>query len=381
MKYLVLLIRSLFVPAFLCTWTCPQSVLGGDYLAVNGPCRLEFPADHGAHPGYQTEWWYTTGNLESSDRGAFGFQLTFFRAAVSPPGSERAWPPEPSAWRTRQLYMAHAALTDIRRSRFSYAERLARGAAGLSGAVRDDSGVTVFVGDWSAHLEAGMHRLHAATREFSIDLDCVPLKPPIRHGVEGYSRKGERPESASCYYSFTRLETRGTVTVGGTPVNVTGTAWMDHEFSTAPLEESLTGWDWFSIQLNDDTELMMFVLREDNGKRSPYSSGTFVDGDGRTRHLTQADFQVTILDHWKSAETGAMYPSRWGIRVPAVQAELDLSPSLPDQELITRKTTRLAYWEGSVSVKGTVSGKAVSGKGYVEMTGYAGPFHLLKPGR
>ncbi|MBW1789253.1 MAG: carotenoid 1,2-hydratase [Deltaproteobacteria bacterium] len=380
MKRLSLFTLPLFILAFLCSRTGPPPAIGGEFLAVDGPCGLEFPKDHGAHSGYQTEWWYYTGNLESPDaKQNFGFQLTFFRVAIAPPGSERDWPPNPSQWRTRHLYMGHAALTDLKRSRFYYDERIARGAAGLAGVTAEQTGATVFLGNWSARLGKDEHLLHAKADGFSLDLRCVPAKPPVLHGIGGYSRKGARPQSASCYYSFTRLETTGTVSVGGIPASVTGTAWMDHEFSTAPLEKDLTGWDWFSIQLNDNTELMMFLLRQENGNLSPYSSGTFVDADGAIRHLTKADFQVTTLDRWRSPNTGAVYPSRRRIRVPHASLELDLSPNLSDQELITQNTTGVVYWEGSVSVKGTVSGKTVSGKGYVEMTGYAGPFHFLKP--
>jgi len=274
--------------------------------------------------------------------------------------------------------MAHAAVTDVKGGRFLFDQRLARGALGLAGVEQNEEVTRVSVMNWAAELKAGMHRLRADAGSFSLDLDCVPVKAPISHGIEGYSRKGERPESASCYYSFTRLRTRGTVAAGGRPLEVTGTAWMDHEFSTAPLERDLTGWDWFSIQLSSDTELMIFLLRKDDGSCSPYSSGTIVDAEGKGRHLTHDDFQVTITDRWKSPKTGAAYPSRWRIRVPSAGRELELAPNLADQELVTRKTTQVAYWEGSVSVRGSVSGKAVSGRGYVEMTGYAAPFDLLK---
>jgi predicted secreted hydrolase len=355
----------------------PSRARGDGYLSVAGPCSLEFPRDHGAHDGYQTEWWYYTGNVESSRGEPYGFQLTFFRTGIRPPGTpELSF--KSSAWRTRQLFMAHAALTDVKGGLFFFDERLARGALGLAGVEQADGVTRVAVMNWAAELKAGGHRLRADAASFSLDLDCVPVKAPVSHGIEGYSRKGERQESASCYYSFSRLRTKGTISVGGTPLEVAGTAWMDHEFSTAPLEPDLTGWDWFSIQLGDGTELMMFLLRKKDGSLSPYSSGTFVDVEGEGMHLTQADFQVTIQERWKSLKTGAVYPSRWRIRVPSARAELELVPNLADQELITRRTTRVAYWEGSVSVRGFVSGRPVSGKGYVEMTGYAAPFDLLR---
>jgi predicted secreted hydrolase len=351
---------------------------GADYRSVTGPCNLAFPDDHAAHPGYRVEWWYYTGNLGALSGDRFGFQLTFFRVQPDPPGVDRSWPDRPSAWRTQQLYLAHTAVSDLNRSRFYYDEKIARGAVGLAGTEQSPSATRVFVGNWSAQLGATRQHLKASSDRFALDLTCRPAKPPVLHGVRGYSRKGECPEEASCYYSFTRLKTTGTLIVEAKEYPVQGTSWMDHEFSTAPLAKDILGWDWFSIQLSNNMELMIYLLRQDQGGYHPASGGTLISPSGQSRHLTNDDFAVKILDRWKSRRTEALYPSRWRVRIAAEDIELQLRSNLGDQELVTRKTTRIVYWEGSVSVSGSVAGESVEGVGYVEMTGYAAPFTLLK---
>ena len=345
------------------------------YLRVDGPCDFVFPRDHGEHPGYRMEWWYYTGNLTTESGARYGFQLTFFRTQISPSDQEEAAAVR-SAWRTKQLYFAHTALSSIDDSRFDYEEKMSRGAVGLAGVERRDDSVRIFLGPWSAMMEPGIHRLKAATDRFGLDLDLIPTKPPISHGIHGYSLKGLKPESASCYYSFTRLKTTGSINMDGKSVPVNGTAWMDHEFSSAPLEENLTGWDWFSIQMNDDTELMIYLLRRKDNNNSDASSGTFIGRSGESYHLDKEDFHVEVLDHWKSERSGALYPSRWRIRVFPMRLELTVVPNSADQELITERTTRINYWEGSVSVKGRRADRSIDGVGYVEMTGYAEPFRL-----
>jgi predicted secreted hydrolase len=357
----------------LCLFTLAEA---GDFRTVKGPCDLVFPGDHGAHPDFRTEWWYYTGNLAASTGRRFGFQLTFFRTQMADPGSEKTWPQNPSAWRTKDLFLAHAALSNLEAKRFYHGERVARGAAGLAGVAQNNGATRVFLGDWSTLIESHGHRLKARAREFSLDLLCSSSKPVTVHGKEGYSLKGKKPESASCYYSFTRLETGGSININGMSVPVRGTAWMDHEFSSAPLEEDLEGWDWFSLQLEDRTELMIYLLRQKAGGNSSASSGSFVKAGGEVIRLSSGEFQIEVLERWKSPRSGATYPSRWKIRIAPLNLELSVASNLPDQELITAKTTRVTYWEGSVSVSGRSSQGPVSGVGYVEMTGYARPFNL-----
>jgi predicted secreted hydrolase len=304
--------------------------------------------------------------------------LTFFRVQISPPGSETEWPERPSAWRTQQIFLAHAALSDLNRKRFYFDEHMARGTLGLADAVNREDDVTVFVGSWSAVLTPEKHVLKAVTDHFRFELECRPLKPPVAHGDRGYSLKGSRDDSASCYYSFTRLDVKGRLIIGDEAFKVDGIAWMDHEYSTAPLEDGITGWDWFSLHLSDQTELMIYLLRLDRGRYHPASSGTLVNVLGEALHLSKEDFKIQIVKKWKSPRTGAAYPCCWRFRVMPLNMDLNVSCDLYDQELITRKSTQVIYWEGSVSAKGSRAGNPLEGKGYAEMTGYATSFDLLK---
>jgi predicted secreted hydrolase len=349
----------------------------GDYRAVTGPCGFVFPRDHGAHPDFRTEWWYYTGNLSDSSGRRYGFQLTFFRVQIAEPGSEKTWPANPSAWRTKNLFLAHTALSDLEAKRFYVDERVARSGAGLAGATQDGEATRIFIGGWSTLIGSDSHRLKAPAKEFSLDLLCKTAKPLIAHGAGGYSLKGKRPESASCYYSYTRLDAQGSITLHGIPVSVRGTVWMDHEFSSAPLEEDIGGWDWFSLQFEDRTELMLYLLRQKGSGNSPSSSGTFVKASGEAIPLSHTDFRVEVLERWKSPHSGAAYPARWKIQVFPLNLELSIVPNLSDQELMTEKSTRVTYWEGSVTASGHAGQSDVSGVGYVEMTGYARPFNLI----
>jgi predicted secreted hydrolase len=196
----------------------------------------------------------------------------------------------------------------------------------------------------------------------------------VLHGDAGYSRKGQSPERASCYYSFTRLQADGTLTLDGTPHRVRGTAWMDHEFSTAALQPGITGWDWFSLQLSDRTEIMIFLLRQHDGNLNPASSGTYVTPSGQPRHLSREDVHIEALDFWTSPHTGARYPVKWNVRIAPFNYEFIVTASLADQEMRTARSTGVVYWEGSVRAQGTRQGKPVDGVGYVELTGYDKPF-------
>jgi predicted secreted hydrolase len=342
------------------------------YYSVTSPCNLDFPKDHGAHPGYQTEWWYYTGNLRSEKGDCYGFQLTFFRRQISPPGSDQTWPNPASAWRTQQIFLAHAALTDIGDRRFHHAEQMSREMPGLAGAHQADGATSVFIKNWSINTDGNEHLIKADTETFSLNLKLRSDKPPVLHGKAGYSRKGTTPDRASCYYSFTRLHAEGSVALDGTPIPVQGTAWMDHEFSSATLESNFEGWDWFSVQLSNNTELMIYLLRRKDGTTSALSSGTYVDTSGKTVHIDNDQISMEILDHWKSPRTGAVYPSSWHLKVQPLQLVLDIHPNLQDQELQTPESTRITYWEGSVLATGSSAGQRVSGEGYVELTGYAG---------
>jgi predicted secreted hydrolase len=369
----------IFLCLFLITTAAGYHAIAGDksgFLSVTGPCNLVFPKDHGSHPGYRTEWWYYTGNLEAETGNRYGFQLTFFRSQINAPGDEKRWPQPHSVWRTRQIYLGHAAVTDILENRHLQSELMARGTLGMAGVSEKTTGILVFIKNWSANIEADRHLLKAVTDAFSYELRLMPAKPPVLHGQAGYSRKGSTPERASCYYSFSRLKTDGALTIGGQKTTVHGLSWMDHEFSTAQLEPGITGWDWFSLQLSDQTEIMLYLLRDERGRFSQASSGTFIDVSGRPRSLTKDDFSVDVLDTWKSPRSRAVYPVHWRLTVFPLAIELTATANILDQEMQTQETTGVTYWEGSIRIKGSVGKHPVKGSGYAELTGYAQSFNI-----
>jgi len=334
------------------------------YLRAEGPVPVQFPRDHGPHPDYQTEWWYYTGNLDTADGRHFGYQLTFFRRALVPPAGRRA---RTSAWGTDQVYMAHFALTDAGMDHYQAFERFARGAADLAGA--QASPYQVWLDDWSVQEEeSGTVRLRAAQGGLALDLHLADQKGPILQGDRGYSQKGPDPGNASYYYSQTHLETSGIVQAGGASYRVAGLSWMDHEWSTNSLSAGQVGWDWFSIQLDDGSELMVFQLRREDGSIDPFSSGMLVRPDGTTRHLRRDEFDILVQDTWRSPQSGAIYPSRWLVSVPSAGLALTIEPYVAGQEL----NVSYAYWEGAVRIQGRHAGRPVQGSGYVELTGYAG---------
>ncbi|MBK7782482.1 MAG: carotenoid 1,2-hydratase [Ardenticatenia bacterium] len=349
--------------------------LAGDAAAgfarVTSPLALAFPRDEGPHPTYQTEWWYYTGNLATAAEGRrFGFQLTFFRRALRPPSA--APTPNDSAWRADQVYLAHFALADVAGKRFRSAERLQRGALGLAGATADP--FRVWVDDWSAQREGGsterpITRLSARDGDMALDLRLEPQKGRVLHGEQGYSPKGPEPGNASMYLSFTRLGATGSISAGGRTLPVAGLAWMDHEWSTSALGARQTGWDWFSLQLDDGRDLMLFQLREHGGGVAASSSGSLIAADGRVRPLGRSDFDLTVTDRWTSPRSGARYPSGWRLAIPSASLDLVLEPQLADQEL----AVGLRYWEGTVRVTGRGADGPLTGYGYAELTGYAGP--------
>jgi predicted secreted hydrolase len=267
-----------------------------------------------------------------------------------------------SAWATRQAFLAHFTVTDVAGKRFRSFERWGRGALGLAGAQGDP--FHVWVGDWTAEAVAGKAppmRLRAAQGDAALDLILQEGKPPVLQGDQGLSRKSAEPGNASYYYSLTRMPAAGTVRLGNERFAVTGAAWMDREWSTSSLGKDQIGWDWFALQLADGRDLMLYQLRHTDGTADPASSGTVVGSAGEVRRLARDDFSLTVLGPWRSPRSGALYPSRWRLRIPAEGLDLQITPLLADQEL----DVSFRYWEGAVTVTG-----AVDGKGYVEMTGY-----------
>lgn len=352
----------------------PADVSG--FVRALGPRPWRFPEDHGPHPEFQTEWWYYTGNLVSPNGHRFGFQLTFFRRALQPPQQLLA---RRSEWATGQVYMAHFALSDIGGQGFQAFERLQRGAAGLAGA--QALPFQVWLDDWQvSQVESPpgectaltarpcAYRLQAAQDGLALDLRLVDRKGPILQGDQGLSPKGSQPGQASYYYSLTRLVAQGRVTVAGQVYEVEGLSWMDHEFSTSALSQDQAGWDWFSIQLDDGSELMVFQLRHKDARIDPFSSGALIAPDGTISALRREDFTLQVTDTWTSPYSGATYPAGWRLSIAKAGLELEITPHLADQEL----NVSYAYWEGAVRVSGSRDGVALAGNGYVELTGYSG---------
>ncbi len=356
--WLVLCLGCLFA-------TVSQGAFLGFKQAVPG-YALQFPADHAAHPDYRTEWWYYTGHLQTTTGKRYGYQLTFFRHRVDSSGPTL----NPSKWFADNVYMAHLAITDETARRFVYGEKLNRAALGLAGA--SEQRYHVWNEDWLAERLGSVQHVAGEIPGYKLNLIVTPVKPPVLHGAaqDGLSQKGEGTGHASYYYSFTRLKTEGVLQTSEGAFEVEGVSWMDHEFSSSQLTESQVGWDWFSVQLANNYELMLFHMRQRDGSIDPYSSGTLVRPDGTSLHLRRDDVQVQAHGQWKSPKSGAVYPQRWTIRIPTVDLTLSLEPVLAEQELVTDNSTRVTYWEGSVSVRGSMQGQATEGVGYVELTGY-----------
>jgi predicted secreted hydrolase len=327
------------------------------------PRVFSFPRDHAAHGDYRVEWWYYTGNVQAEDGRRFGYELTFFRTGVIPE------PKIPSRWAVRDLYVAHFALSDLAVGQFRFFQRVKRSGVGWAGASGDR--YRVWNGDWEVHLEGDEHLLSAREEGHELRLRLKPCKPPVLHGVGGLSQKGPSRGNASHYYSLTRLDTSGTLALGGRSCSVTGQSWMDHEFSSSFLEKGQVGWDWLSIQLDDHRELMIYQIRHDDGQADPCSSGTIIAADGRTATIRSEEFTLTPGKRWTSPQTGAEYPIRWRLRMPARRLDLTIEAALAGQELDTRASVGFPYWEGSVGVQGTWNAEPIHGRGYLEMTGYS----------
>jgi predicted secreted hydrolase len=335
------------------------------FARATTPREFVFPADHGAHREYRTEWWYFTGNLATAAGRHFGFELTFFRYALAPPSPR---PEDASAWRTEQVWMAHLAVTDTEGRRFYARERLTREALGLAGATAEP--LRVWVEDWAAAGDAHGDELEIALRardaEIGIELDLRATVPHVPQGDRGLDAKGAEVGNASHYYSVPRLAAEGEVIVAGERFRVTGLAWLDREWSTSSLEPGTEGWDWFALHLSDGSSLMFYRLRVRGGGSSAYSNGSLVRADGTTLALGVDDVELTALSHWTSASTGVRYPVAWRMSVPKAGIALDVKPYLAAQEV----NLSVRYWEGAVHAEGRGPGGPLTAQGYLELAGY-----------
>jgi predicted secreted hydrolase len=343
---------SSFILCFL-----PMLAHAADFQQVLGPRQWSFPRDHGRHDGFQIEWWYFTGNLKDQAGRKFGYQLTFFRSALSPREVTR-----PSPWASSSVYFAHAAISDIQSQHFIFKDRLERERPKL--AFASDKNLDVLLLDWSAKLDDGKIHLHSAERDFQIDLTCSDGRGPILQGPGGVNAKGHEPGQASYYYSMTRLKTAGVLAVGEKQFSVQGNTWMDHEFSSNALGKDQVGWDWMGLQLNDGTDLMIYRMRNAAGE-SDHLSGTEITPDSQPHYLSAADISLDGSNPWKSPVSGSSYPQQWSLRCKGL-APLTVRSLMPGQELNTKESTNVTYFEGASEV---LDEKGLpTGEGYLEIT-------------
>lgn len=339
----------------------------GEWRQADVPRKWSFPADHGSHGEYRTEWWYFTGNLSDATGKKYGYQLTFFRYGLTEQNRD---PKNP--WSVRDVYLAHFAITDASNNTFHYTDRASRKGPGLAGTDKHKMGVNIL--GWSAEMEKNTISLNASFEGMEIKLDLTPVKPPVLHGRSGLSKKGPLPGQASYYYSFTDLETKGYMKTPGMKdrVAVRGVSWFDQEFGSNQLAGDQAGWDWFALHLGDGRDLMIYKLRKKDGSVEKESSGTIVEFDGSSRQISLSDIETTVLAHWKSQKTGGRYPAAWHIRVPSARIDVTVKPLVADQELANTVSAGITYWEGAVDGAGTSNGKNVKVQGYIELTGYSG---------
>lgn len=334
---------------------------------------LDFPRDHYAHHDFRTQWWYHTGHFQTEDGHDYGFELVFFRHRTD--ALVRFGLP---IWKfVNPIYFAHFAVTDQTGRTFRYAENIGIGAQRLGGS-REDM-LAIWAGDWRLQGVGDTTYLTASLPHGgpAVELILTPKKPPVVHGVGGVSGKGAGGAARSYYHSVTRYDVAGQLRQGGKRRHITGgQAWMDHEVFSEPLSRQVIGWDWFSLQLDGDREIMAFLLRRSDGGVDLDSSGTFVFADGRAEHFTADEFTVDQLTHWTSPRTGTTYPTRWRLKIPKYDADLTVTATLDDQELVMF-LSGVIYWEGSMNIAGKFEGKPTTGRGYVEMSGRAGEIQGL----
>ena len=351
------------------------AALGG--VGQNGFKKAEvvrefiFPEDHGSHPEYKTEWWYFTGNVATAGGRQFGYQFTLFRNAIAAiaesdgTGGQRQ---TGSNWATSQIYMAHAALSDIESGEFYHDEQFSRDALGLAG-----TGIRPFklwLQQWSVTgkedrcPDCFILEVAVAARGFRLQLQLNNTQPIVLHGERGLSAKSTVPGNASYYYSYTRLQTNGQVFLGATGYPVSGESWFDHEWSTSALARGQDGWDWFAMQLSNRVEIMIFRLRHRTDPHQDYLYGSLVHDSGALQTLDAGTIAMQALHTWRSPASGVSYPSAWDIHLPGYR--LTITPKMPDQEI----TNSFRYWEGAVAIAGTADGQTITGHGYVELTGY-----------
>jgi len=335
--------------------------------------QWSFPRDHWAHRAFRNEWWYFTGHLLSrgDPQRRFGYQFVIFRVGLYPGASGLA-----SEWDAANLLMGHAAITDKAAGEHRFSEVLYREAPFLAQfAAYPDTEIAWSRapigtdGTWKLRWIGEGFELEMADRDkgIALGLRTAISGPPLFQGPRGFSRKSDEPGAASMYYSFTRLDTRGALSIDGQSWEVEGVSWMDRELSSNQLTEEQTGWDWFGLRLDDGRDLMLYQLRTE-GDVVDYGKGTLQSPDVGVRYLNAADWRLRATATWKSPETGIVYPAAWTVEIPSEKLRLKIQPDVSDQENHSRTGVGMTYWEGAVTVYGEDGQRA--GEGYVELTGY-----------
>jgi predicted secreted hydrolase len=323
--------------------------------------RFRFPEDHGAHPGFRSEWWYLTTVLEDETGREFGVQFTLFRQATRPPVAEAA----PGKWRLSQVWLAHFAMTDVDGNRHVAFERWSRdhpklaGIGLFPGESGPDTEIRAFLDDWTLVLHGEGGRLLASSGDWSAELGLTARLPVVLQGETGLSRKS--PGQASYYYSWPRLAVKGTLTTDGRSHAVKGLGWFDHEWSTSVLADGQVGWAWFALHLDDGRSIMVFRLRREDGMRDPFDHGVLVQANGSHALLEAADFRLDPESGWRDPD-GIEWPVAWTLHVG--EEAWTVVAAINDQRMLTR----IPYWEGIVHVHDATGSR--SGSGYMELTGY-----------
>jgi predicted secreted hydrolase len=316
--------------------------------ASDAPVPVTFASDDGPHPA-PIEWWYTTGHLFTAAGDRYGFEFVIFKAHQAGIAG----------------YAAHLAITDNPAGRFRYDQRL--GFAPPDADVPTMTGFDLRSLDWHMQGLGDDINLTAALDGYALELALTSTKPPVLHDGDGYIDYGS--SGASYYYSRTRMRASGTLTVAGTPFEIDGAAWFDHQWGDFTTFRT-GGWDWFSVQLDDDTEIMLYIVRDKQGQAVAVD-GSFVAEDGTLTILEPSDFIIDSTGSWTSPATAVTYPIGWTVSIRGLDIELTLDRSMPDQELDTRASTGIIYWEGEVTVTGSRAGASIGGLGYVELTGHS----------
>lgn len=359
-----LILASLFFCALFVTACAPKYALNHSTPAH----PISLPEDGAAHYWAQTEWWYYTGHLTAEDGRDFGYEITFFKRITNEDNVPHVFIPVPAHWLKDVAMLGHFAVSGLTGKKFASTEI----DNSFNKSRADEDKYYLQIDKWKAYEENGKHMLYAEMKDYQLSLELEPAKPAALHGHNGIVNKGG--SNANYYYSFTNMKTSGTLTLDGKPVKVAGKSWMDHEYGTMRLTPPQSGWDWFSVQLDNDCELMLYLIRSDTDEKIHCAGGTFVLPNGRTIWITADDFSVKTLDYWYSKKTDSSYPVAWEIIVNSLNLKLNINPVFAEQELILKP---LPYWEGNVLISGTYNNLPVQGKGYVELVGYSKKYPLV----